>query len=79
MNRTNKNKCDVHFFTDFNEYEYIRRVIFDLDMSMADANRERWFGEGWRQDLESRRKQHRKKRLKDQRFWHPKQIKQEEA
>jgi hypothetical protein len=77
MNRTNKNKCDVHFFTDFDEYEYIQRFVFNSDIPMAEACRNKWFSIGWRNHLERLRKQHKKQGLEDQRFWHKKQIEQE--
>ena len=77
MNRTNKNKCDVHFFTDFDEYEYIRRSIYQEQISIADATRDLWFYGGWREDLDNLRKLHRKQKIEDKRFWHKKQIEQE--
>ena len=77
MNRSTKNKCDVHFFTDFDEYEFIKRVTFDLDLSIAEATRLIWFPPKWLKRLEAMRKAHRKSGLADYRFLHKKQIKQE--
>lgn len=77
MNRTNKNKCDVHFFTDFDEYEYIQRIVFDWDISIAEATRNLWFPSNWKSNLVRIRARHKKQGLEDQRFWHKKQIEQE--
>ena len=77
MNRATKNKCDVHFFTDFDEYEYIKRTIFDEGISIAESTRQFWFPKGWEKSLELKRKFHRKAGLADYRFLHKKQIKQE--
>lgn len=78
MIRTNKNKCDVHFFTDFDEYELIKRSAYDERIEMAESIRRKYFTLGWREKLQTKRLKHRKQKIEDQRFWHPKQNKQGE-
>ena len=68
MKRKLANPIDVHWWTTLEGREYIKRMAFDLGVSLTELHRIHFLDHGWQSELIQQRKRHRKAGISDNHF-----------